>query len=87
MGYLDPKHENDDPESPGLGLDLETRVCPECGEEALPWHAECEACGVPTVHLRDIPAPRFELPGLELDGYEGLTDEADGEGAADDGRG
>lgn len=70
MGFLDPsKLQEDDalPGGSGLHLDLDTKVCPACHREALPWQTECEDCGVPTVVRSDMPVPQFELPHLQLD--------------------
>ncbi len=77
MGFLDPsKLQEDDalPGGSGLHLDLDTKACPECHREALPWQTECEDCGVPTVVRADVPVPEFELPNLALDDIEDDTD-------------
>jgi hypothetical protein len=78
VGFLDPKKLQEDDELPGgsgLHLDLETKVCPSCHREALPWQTECQDCGVSTVVRSDVPVPEFELPNLLLD------DEPDTDGA------
>jgi hypothetical protein len=70
VGFLDPNKLQEDDELPGgsgLHLDLETKVCPVCQREALPWQTECEDCGVPTVVRADVPVPEFDLPNLLLD--------------------
>lgn len=70
MGFLDPsKLQEDDalPGGSGLHLDLDTKVCPACRREALPWQTECEDCGVATVVRAEMPVPQFELPHLQLD--------------------
>jgi hypothetical protein len=67
VGFLDPKKLQEDNELPGgsgLHLDLETKVCPTCHREALPWQTECQDCGVPTVVRSDVPVTEFELPNL-----------------------
>lgn len=70
MGFLDPDKLQEDDElagGSGLHLDLDTKVCPSCHREALPWQSECEDCGVPTVVRADLPVPQFELPNLPSD--------------------
>jgi hypothetical protein len=82
VGFLDPKKLQEDDELPGgsgLHLDLETKVCPSCQREALPWQTECEDCGVPTVVRADVPVAEFDLPNLLLDDdpeYETSVDRA-----------
>ena len=84
MGFLDPNKLQEDDELPGgsgLHLDLDTKVCPECRREALPWQTECQDCHVPTVLRADVPAPEFALPNLALD--DDAADEGDhGEASA-----
>lgn len=70
MGFLDPNKLQEDDELPGgsgLHLDLDTKVCPACQREALPWQTECQECGVGTVRRTEVAAPEFELPHLLLD--------------------
>lgn len=79
MGFLDPSSPEEDDELPGgsgLHLDLDTRVCPACGREALPWQRDCQDCHVPTVDRGDVPVPVFELPNLD--------DTDEGPGGSDD---
>jgi hypothetical protein len=67
VGFLDPDKLQEDDELPGgsgLHLDLDTRVCPACHREALPWQTECEDCGVATVARAEVAVPEFELPNL-----------------------
>ncbi len=78
MGFLDPsKLQEDDalPGGSGLHLDLDTKACPACHREALPWQTECEDCGVPTVVRADVPVPEFELPNLAPDDIEDDTED------------
>ena len=70
MGFLDPNKLQEDDElagGSGLHLDLDTKVCPSCHREALPWQAECDDCGVATVVRADLPVPQFEFPDLPPD--------------------
>ena len=60
----------------GLEVDLDRRVCPECGRESPPWEAECRDCGVTTL-------PPEQVPSAE-DGVAHLLDHLD-EPDGDDG--
>jgi rRNA maturation protein Nop10 len=86
VGFLDPKRkdEEEEPGASGLHLDLDTKVCPSCRREALPWQATCPECGVATVPPTQLPAERspLDLRHLAVDDDE---DEAgDDEDAAPD---
>lgn len=65
MGILNKKFE-DDNELPGSGVrvDLETKACPDCRREALPWQTRCEDCDVPVIRQDELPATGVDLPGL-----------------------
>ena len=80
MGILNKKSEDDD-ELPGSGMrvDLDTKTCPECRREALPWEDRCPECGVATVSPEDVPATEISLPpGLRaLAEEEALDDDPD----------
>ena len=71
MGFLDPDRHKDEDDglagSSGLHVDLETKICPECRREALPWQRTCPACGVPTVLPKDLPPASLPLPHLDDD--------------------
>ena len=86
MGILNKKSEDDDalPGS-GMRMDLDTKVCPECRREAMPWEDRCPACGVATVSPEDVPATEIALPpGLRAlaeedsldDGPDEVSDDA-----------
>lgn len=64
MGFLDPKQQQDDEELPGSGrsIDLETKVCPTCRREALPWEERCAECDVAPVPPDQVPASEVTLP-------------------------
>lgn len=79
MGFLDPdRHKEEDGElagSSGLHVDLETKVCPACRREVLPWERICPDCGVTTALPRDLPPQAVALPSLDdLDGDERTPD-------------
>lgn len=63
MGLINRKQEDDD-QLPGSGVsvDLDTKVCPSCRREALPWEDTCPGCGVATVAPEDVPASEVSLP-------------------------
>lgn len=85
MGILNKKSEDDD-ELPGSGMrmDLDTKVCPECRREAMPWEDRCPACGVATVSPEDVPATEIALPpGLRALAEEDALDEGSGEGSGE----
>ncbi len=64
MGFINPKKEQEDGQLPGSGveIDLETRVCPHCRREALPWEDRCPECGEVPVAPEDVPAQEVALP-------------------------
>lgn len=84
MGILNKKSEDDD-ELPGSGMrvDLDTKVCPQCRREAMPWEDVCPACSVSTVSPEDVPATEIPLPP----GLRDLDDEALDEQDSDDEQG
>jgi predicted amidophosphoribosyltransferase len=65
--FVDKQSGKEDEALPGSGLevDLDRRVCPDCGREAPPWEEQCRDCGVATVAPEDAPAATFDLPHLE----------------------
>ncbi|MFA9431526.1 hypothetical protein [Egicoccus sp. AB-alg2] len=69
MAFLDPKKQDDPndvlPGAPGLHLDLDVRVCPDCRLQTPPWVGHCPECGVATVAPGEVPATRFQLPDLD----------------------
>jgi rRNA maturation protein Nop10 len=82
MAFLDPKKQQEDDELPGssgLRLDLDVRICPDCRRESLPWQDACPDCGVATVPPTELPAQRFALPDLAIDGDEDQDDEVEGD--------
>jgi hypothetical protein len=88
VGFLDPKQKGDEdealPGAAGLHLDLDTRRCPDCRRETMPWQETCPDCGVATVAPGELPATSFALPHLLVDDDEvGDDPEAD---AGEDGR-
>ncbi|MFA9443858.1 hypothetical protein [Egicoccus sp. AB-alg6-2] len=68
MPFLDPKKQDDEddalPGAPGLHLDLDVRVCPDCRRQARPWESRCPDCDTATVAPQELPADRFVLPDL-----------------------
>ena len=80
MGILNKKSEDDD-ELPGSGVrvDLDTKTCPQCRREALPWEDRCPGCDVATVSPEDVPATEIPLPpGLrDLEDDDPLDDGSD----------
>jgi rRNA maturation protein Nop10 len=86
VGFLDPKKKDDDelPGASGLHLDLDTKVCPACRRECLPWQTTCPDCGETAVAPTELPAERapLDLSHLALDDDD--DGETDGEGAPDD---
>lgn len=85
MGFLDPKKQDDHdeivPGAPGLHLDLDERVCPDCRRTAPPWQQRCPDCGSALVAPNDVPAPRFALPADPDD--DGDDEEGHGGGEPD----
>ncbi len=63
MGFLNPKQKQDD-QLPGSGrsIDLDTKVCPTCRREALPWEDRCAECDVAPVPADEVPATEVSLP-------------------------
>lgn len=79
MGFLNKSQEEDD-ELPGSGLhvDLDTRRCPECRRETLPWQDVCPDCGIAPVSPSELPASGFALPAHLLeDPADDLTADTD----------
>lgn len=88
MGILNKKSEEDD-ELPGSGMrvDLDTKICPQCRREALPWQDVCPECGVSTVSPEDVPATEVALPpGLRALAEDDALDDGSDD-ALDDGSG
>lgn len=80
MGFLNPKQKQDDEQLPGSGrsIDLDTKVCPNCRREALPWEERCAECDVVPVAPDEVPAPEMHLPpGLAALAEEDDADEDD----------
>lgn len=75
MAFLDPKKQDDQddvlPGAPGLHLDLDVRVCPDCRLQTPPWVARCPDCGAATVTPAEIPAAQFALPDLDTEEEDG----------------
>jgi rubredoxin len=84
MGFVDPSKREDGGGLAGSGLrvDLDTKVCPACRREALPWEATCPDCGVAAVAPSDVPATSFPLPHLDLGHLD--ADEPDADAADPD---
>jgi len=82
VGLINRKQDDDD-ELPGSGVsvDLDTKVCPSCRREAMPWEDACPECGSATVAPDEVPASEIPLPpGLAALAAE---ERADGDPAED----
>lgn len=88
MGIVDRNSQDDDGAlgSSGLHLDLNTKACPECRQEVMPWDTACPDCGVATVDSTNLPAASFELPSLAFDDEadDGSDDKSGNDQARDD---
>lgn len=85
VGLINRKQEDDD-ELPGSGVsvDLDTKVCPSCRREAMPWEDTCPECGSATVAPDEVPASEIPLPpGLAAIAEEERNDRADTDADAD----
>jgi hypothetical protein len=82
MGFLNPKQNQDDEQLPGSGrsIDLDTKVCPNCRRETLPWEQRCADCDVVPVAPGEVPAEDIPLPP----GLAALAEEDDDLGDVDD---
>lgn len=78
MAFVDKSRKQEEEGLPGSGLhlDLERRLCPDCGKEAMPWQHSCPDCGSATVTPQQMPADEFPLP-------PGLRDLAEAEDTED----
>jgi hypothetical protein len=80
MGFLNPKKQEDE-QLPGSGvsIDLDTKICPNCRREALPWEERCAECD-------EVPVPPDQVPATEMllpPGLAKLAEENDEDGADD----
>ena len=87
MGFINPKKQEDN-QLPGSGVevDLETRMCPHCRREALPWEERCATCDAVPVPPEQVPAEDVPLPpglaALADDLEDELTDDEPGRDAS-----
>lgn len=82
MGFLNPKQNQDDEQLPGSGrsIDLDTKVCPSCRREALPWEERCAECDAVPVTREEVPATEISLPpGLAALAEEELAEDGSAE--------